>query len=375
MNLLIRLILFLIVLPLLFPANLSGQNKAPLHTESKLRWFNVEGLGVEGKGWTETKHFYDRLPAKAETIVRPPVWNLNKNSAGLSVRFLSNASEIYVRWSLRSPNLAMWHMPSTGVSGVDLYVKNQSIWRWLGIGRPEKPSANEQKIIGNLTAEKREYLLYLPLYNGVEAVEIGVSEKSVLEKAPSNSIENSKPIVFYGTSIVQGAVASRPGMAYPSILSRRLNKPAINLGFSGNGMMEPEVAVLLSEIEAEVFVIDCLPNLSKAEEVEARTPKLIEIIRKKRPDTPIILVENLIYPDALFEEVKRGKYQEKNAALKRTFQNLIKSGVKRLYYVSADNLIGADGEATVDGVHPTDLGFIRIADALEPVLKKAIKSR
>lgn len=340
-----------------------------------LRWHNLKDFGIEGKGWTDTKSFYDRLPAKAETIVRAPVWKLSQNSAGMSVRFVTDAGTIYARWTLRSPALALAHMAASGVSGVDLYVRENGVWRWIGIGEAMKPSINEYKLIANIAPQKREYQLYLPLYNGVEAVEIGLPEKATIEKAAAYPPEKSKPIVFYGTSIVQGAVASRPGMAYPAILGRRFSRPTINLGFSGNGRMEPEVAELVAELDAAVYVIDCLPNLSSGAEVAERTPKLIEIIRKKRPATPIILVENLAYPDAAFEQVKQKKYLDKNETLRRVYRDLRRSNFKNIYYVGGENLIGADGEATVDGIHPTDLGFMRIADVLEPILKKALRDK
>jgi lysophospholipase L1-like esterase len=266
-------------------------------------------------------------------------------------------------------------MPATGVSGLDLYVKDAGKWHWLGVGKPEKSSVNEQKLIANLKPEKREYLLYLPLYNGVESVEVGVPEKAFIEKAPAASPENTRPIVFYGTSIVQGAVASRPGMTYPSILSRRLNKPAINLGFSGNGRAETEMANLVAEIDAAVYVVDCLPNLSNRQEVEERVPGFLRILREKHPSTPIVLVENIVYADTPFEEIRNQRYREKNEALRRIYQNLIKSGFKRLYYVAGDKMLGFDSDATVDGTHPTDLGFFRIADVLEPFIKNALKSR
>ncbi|HEX8267078.1 MAG TPA: SGNH/GDSL hydrolase family protein [Pyrinomonadaceae bacterium] len=360
-----------VLLFLISPAN-AQETALP---QSNLRWYDLKDFGIEGKGWTETKSFYDRLPAKAEAIVREPVWKLSLNSAGMSVRFVTDAETIYARWKLRSPSLALAHMAASGVSGVDLYVKENGFWRWIGIGEAMKSSINEYKLIGNIAPQKREYQLYLPLYNGVESVEIGLPEKAAIEKAAPYPAKQAKPIVFYGTSIVQGAVASRPGMAYPAILGRGLQRPTINLGFSGNGRMEPEVAELLTEIDAAVYVIDCLPNLSTGAEVAERAPKLIEIIRKKRPATPIILVENLAYPNAMFEQIKQQKYLDKNQTLRRVYQNSIRSKFKNIYYVSGENLIGTDGEATVDGIHPTDLGFMRIADTLEPILKKALRSK
>ena len=338
-----------------------------------LKWLDIRDLTIEGKGWTETKSFYDRLPAKAENVVRSPVWNLAQNSAGISVRFVTDSSEISVRWKLRSAGLSLSNMPAMSVSGVDLYVKDKGKWRWAGVGKSEKFPVNEQKVIGNMTRRNREFMLYLPLYNGVESVEIGVSPDASVSKAVPFP-QNVKPILFYGTSIVQGASAARAGMAYPSILSRKINLPVINLGFSGNCKMEPELAELIGEIDASVYFIDCLPNLSNGEEVEAKASKFIEILRGKRPNTPIILVENIQYPDVFIEERKRQIFESKNKGLQNVYKNLLKSGAKRIYYIPSANLIGDDGEATIDGVHPTDLGFMRMANIFEPVLRRALKA-
>ena len=341
--------------------------------DSRVAWHEISNFGIEGKGWKDTANLYDRLPARAERIVRPEVWNLSQKSAGLSVRFITDASSISVRWKLRSTNLALPNMAAAAVSGVDLYVKEGRQWRWAGAARPDKPTINEKKIIENMTSVRREFRLYLPLYNGVDSVEIGVPAGASVMPAPAHP-RGQKPVVIYGTSIVQGASASRPGMAYAAILERRLDRPVINLGFSGNGKMESEVAELLTEVDASVYVIDCLPNLSSGNEVEARTPRLVEILRRAHPNTPIVLVENILYPDIFIEQNKQKIVKEKNAALLRVYRRLTASGIRNLHYINAERLIGDDGEATIDGIHPTDIGFIRIANVFEPVIKQILDS-
>lgn len=358
-----------LILTCLFVFSFSAHGQT--NNEIKINWHDARNFTIEGKGWSEAASFYDRLPAKAEKSVRPQIWKLAQNSAGISVGFITNADSISVRWKLRSPNLALPNMTAIAVSGVDLYVKEKGKWLWAGVGKPDKSSINEQKIIGNLLRRNREYKLYLPLYNGVESVEIGLPENASVSAAPAKQ-KNHKPVVFYGTSIVQGASASRAGMAYPAILGRRLNRSVINLGFSGNCKMETEVAELLAEIDAAAFFIDCLPNLSDKSEVEEKTPRLIEILRRERPRTPIILVENIKYPDVFIEERKSKIYQEKNAALRRVYNRLILSKTANLYYISSNNLIGEDTEATIDGVHPTDLGFMRMVAIFEPMLKSIL---
>jgi hypothetical protein len=349
-------------------AGLLGQ---AINQASALRWYNARGLTVEGKGWQETKHFYDRWPARAEGKVRAAVWNLGEDSAGLAIRFVTDATAICARWTLRRERIAMSHMPASGVSGVDLYVWTGTKWQWVGGGRPDKSPQDEKRLVGSLKPGRREYLLYLPLYNGVEELELGVPLEATVQPAPARP-DRLKPIVFYGTSIVQGGCASRPGMAYPAILGRRLGRPQINLGFSGNAWSEPEVAQFLAELDAALYVLDPLPNM-KEEWVAPRLEHFVRILRQAHPKTPIVLVENLAYADADLVEPRRDRSASANARLRELHRRLVRAGDKSLLYVSAAGLIGSDGEGTVDGTHPTDLGFQRMADALEPVLRRALK--
>ena len=338
---------------------------------ANLKWLYASELTVEGKGWSDTKSFYDRLPARAEKVVRPAVWNLSRDSTGMCVRFVTDSTTIAARWTLRKESLAMPHMPATGVSGLDLYVKEKGRWHWVANGRPLKK--DEQKtLVKGLKPGRREYLIYLPLYNGVEDVSVGVTTGAVFETA-SPRPGNVKPVVFYGTSITQGGCASRPGMAYPAILGRRLDCATINLGFSGNAHSEPEMAKVLAELDPSVFVLDPLPNMTP-EMVGERLEKFIRALRDARPATPIVLVENLEYRGADFVPVRREKVAAANAKLKEAYTRLAEAGQKKIFYVPMAKLLGDDTEATVDGSHPTDLGFMRMADAIEPTLRKAMKA-
>ncbi|MBN1292039.1 MAG: exo-alpha-sialidase [Candidatus Latescibacteria bacterium] len=339
-------------------------------------WYDVRHLNVEGRGWTDTKEFYDRLPARAESIVREPVWNLSRHSAGMCVRFVTDAPVIYARWSLRSENLDMPHMPATGVSGLDLYVKTgDGTWRWLANGRPVE-TTNRIQLISGIPPGEREYLLYLPLYNGVTSVEIGVEKNIDIAKADDYP-DRRKPILFYGTSITHGACASRPGMCYSALLGRWLNYPVINLGFSGNGRMESEMAELFAELDPSVYVLDCLPNIT-GDQVMERTEPFVRILRKAHPDTPIVLVEDRTYPNSFLIPGPRIRNVESRAALRKAYDRMTAAGVKNLYYLPGDKQIGEDGEGTVDNSHPNDLGFVRQSETfmtvLEPILYGTNKS-
>ncbi|MCA9058514.1 MAG: hypothetical protein KDA85_08445, partial [Planctomycetaceae bacterium] len=258
------------------------------------------------------------------------------------------------------------HMPATGVSGLDLYATDtDGTWRWVQVVRPTEQQM-KLAIASDLNPGPRDYAVYLPLYNGTEYLKIGVPQGCRFEPiAP----RKEKPIVFYGTSITHGACASRPGMPHPAILGRRLNRPVINLGFSGNGRMEAEVGQLLCELDPAVFVLDCLPNIGAAE-VTARTVPLVHQLRAARPDVPIVLVEDRTYGYSWIMKSRQDRNDTSRAALQVEYQKLLDAGVTGLHYISGESLL--DGDDTTDGSHPSDLGFERHANAFEPVLRKAI---
>jgi len=334
----------------------------------KYQWKEASELGLENQGWKDTLSPYDRLSSKAEKIVRPPVWELSRNSSGLACRFITDSPEIHASWILTSPNLALPHMPATGVSGLDLYARDdKGTWKWVSNGRPSA-QANKAMLASGLPKGKREYLLYLPLYNGVKELKIGVVKTALFDKASPRPTHLAKPIVYYGTSIAQGGCASRPGMAHTNILHRMLERPVINLGFSGNGTLDSEFVPLFAEIDAAVYVLDCLPNLDPKRITERLEPFVIAL-RKAKPLTPILLVEDRTYTNASILLGVRQKNDANRKAHSEAVQRLKDRGITGLFLQPGEPLMGEDGEATVDGSHPTDLGFLRQAQVMLPTLK------
>jgi len=340
--------------------------------EDGIDWYNVQDWGVEGRGFSETKSYFDRLPAKAEGVVRKAVWGLSLHSAGMSSRFNTDSRDLHVRYRLKSARVAMPHMPATGVSGVDLYGTNKAgADRWISVSRPSAQDVNYKWVTGIDPPGRngRLYTAYLPLYNGVEKMEVGVRSGSRFAPiAP----RKKGTIVFYGTSIMHGACASRPGMALPAILGRWYNRPVINLGFSGNGMLELELADLLGELDASVYCIDCLPNLIP-DLVQQRTIPFIERLRKHKPETPILMVEDRTYTNAPFYQRSRDRHAGSRGAFRSGFNTLKKAGDKNLHYLEGKDLLGSDGEAATDGSHPNDLGFMRYAEHYKVALDQIIK--
>ncbi len=334
----------------------------------EIAWADVRDWGLEGRGFADTAKYFDRLPGRAESVVRDAVWSLSRHSAGMMVRFRTDATQIHVDYSVTSSRLAMPHMPATGVSGLDLYAEDeQGNWKWVAVVAPSEQSTNKV-VVSGLRPGTRNYAIYLPLYNGTEHLRAGVPRGAQFTPIAPRT---QAPIVFYGTSITHGACASRPGMPHPAILGRRLNRPVINLGFSGNGQMELEVGGFLQELDAAVYVIDCLPNM-KAEEVRARAVPLVRQLRTARPDTPIVLVEDRSYSGSWLIDGQRERNHSSRVALREEYQRLLDSGVDGLSYIDGEGLLGEDRDDTTDGSHPSDLGFFRHADAMEPVLRKAL---
>jgi len=329
---------------------------------------------VEGQAWSkEVKSFYDRLPARAEKTVRNEVWELSQNSAGLSLRFRSNANEIIVKYVV-GEELQFPHMPATGVSGVDLYAKNSDgKWLWCA-GRFSFGDTIVYRYKGMLSKDEYEnpfdYTLYLPLYNSVKWLEINVPDSSLFTPLPSRK---EKPILVYGTSIAQGGCATRPGLAWTNILGRKLDRPVINLGFSGNGRLEKELIDLITEVDAKLYVLDCLPNLSPENigELKKKIVESVKELKSKRPDIPVLLTNHDGYTD---EEINPGSKEETNilnTVQKQEFDSLTTAGTKDIYLLTK-NEIGQDIETMVDGTHPNDIGMMRYADAYEKKIRAII---
>lgn len=324
---------------------------------------------LEGCAWPgELENFYDRLPLRSKASVRKDIWDLSKHTAGLQLRFQTNAPEIIIKYTVGG-GLQMPHMPATGVSGVDLYSKSiDGTWQWAA-GKYNFGDTITYRFTQLATQDQhvktREYTLYLPLYNSVKWLEISMPEESIFKPIP---VRKDKPILAYGTSIAQGGCASRPGLAWTNILGRKLERTVINLGFSGNGRMETELIELMVEVDAGMYILDCLPNMLGASVPGALLKKKlvdgIRLLQNKRKGVPILLTEHDGYTDEYVNQKRKKEYSDANIALKEVYDSLTKSGIKDLYILTKE-AINQDIETMVDGTHPNDIGMMRYADAYE----------
>jgi len=366
----IKRFLFAAAVAVLFWSPSSAQEKAVVYHDASA--FPLYGKCVEA-----TSARYERLPKEFEGVVRKSMWDLGRNSAGLYIRFRSNSTQIRARWRSLSPRQYMPHMADVGDSGLDLYILTEKDgWRFAGSGFEWGGRDKEVKnktMVSNMEPSMREYMLYLSLYNGISSLEIGVDEGAVIEAPSIDSPRSDRPIVMYGTSILQGGCASRPGMAFTAILGRKLDREIINLGFSGNAWLDYEIAEYITRAQnPALIVLDYVPN-STAEMIDERGERFFRIVRQAFPDVPVIFVEDPTFPHTRFDRNMLEEVTSKNEAQKALYRRLKKAGEKKLYYVDTEGMIGDDGEATVDGIHLTDLGMMRYVDKLYPVMRKALR--
>jgi lysophospholipase L1-like esterase len=267
----------------------------------------------------------------------------------------------------------MPHMPATGVSGLDLYSKNiDGKWQWAA-GIFSFGDTITYKFSNLVTNDRhvknRDYTLYLPLYNSVKWMEISVPQTTLFTPLPPHI---DRPIVVFGTSIAQGGCATRPGLAWSSILSRKLDLPLINLGFSGSGKLDSPVIDLIAELDAKLYVLDCLPNMvakdCSEEELYKRLVAAIGQLKAKKPGIPILLTEHDGYSEEEMNPAHKKLYSDANKVLKIVFDSLITAGVKNIHMLSKEK-IKQDIESMVDGTHPNDIGMMNYANAYEKKIR------
>ena len=358
---------------------------------SDLKYYDPRDLNlpVIGRGFADcvrpndtiSDGFYTRLPTDMQNV-REALWDLGQNSAGIAIRFRTNSRAIGAQWEPLN-NFGMSHMTPTGVKGLDLYALIDGQWQFAGIAQPNgKKSRN--MIVKKMDGQTREYLLYLPLYDGIKSLKIGVDSTATIEMPqvndllpvnPATAAKEDLPIVFYGTSITQGGCATRPGMAFPAIIERKLHKETINLGFSGNGRMDKIMADKIASIPASAYVIDCIENCTY-QIVKDSTEYFIRTIAEANPDTPIFMVSAYYLPAMYLDTQWKADAMKENELWREFCEKLRKEGYKNIKYIDVfthgnmkKNPLGPDFEGCVDGIHFTDMGFARMAEFLLKYLK------
>jgi hypothetical protein len=329
-----------------------------------------EPFKLAGFEWIQEDDVYRRLPVRPDWDIRDAVDQLANHTAGGQIRFRSNSKKILLRVELREKS-GMYHMPATGQSGFDLYIKDGEVQRYVKTTRfPVDSITYQVELLNSDVKQMRDVTLNFPLYNGVNSVLVGIEAQSSVRRPEKFSLPGK--FVIYGTSITQGGCVARPGMAYSNILSRKLDVAFVNLGFSGNGRGEPALAHLINQISGTSFIIlDYEANAGHT--IFETLDPFVTILREKHPDTPILIMSKIRYASAPV-----GSPEDRTLMNRRDFQkNLVEerrlAGDGNIYFLDGSTVLGDDyDECTVDGSHPTDLGSARIAYALLTAIEEIL---
>ncbi len=316
---------------------------------------------IQGKALTNANE-YHRLDTVNYPNIPSEVKRLLTHPTGLFVSFKTNSEVISAKWCVTDKKVSL-NMTAIANKGLDLYIKRNGKWQFAGVGKPSK-TCSEDKIVENMDNSEKECLLYLPIWDEVKELQIGVARDAFIEELPNPF---QKRILIYGSSIVHGASASRSGMPYPARLSRSTGLNFINLGLSGAAKMEYPVADMVAGITADAYILDCVPN-SSPEEIKERTAYLVTSIRNKQATAPIIIVQSIIREHGYWNKNVGNRVKAQNEQIAKEFNTLQKQGLKNLYFITADDLLGKEHDATVDGTHPNDLGFDKMIEKLQPAI-------
>lgn len=324
-----------------------------------------EPFEICGFPWFDTEKRFVRIPQGKLDQFNDNLKELALHTAGGMLRFRSDSRKIMFEAEILNSG-DMSHMPRTGSSGFDFYVGTGKHGRFVKVAMPESGSTSCSCVIEGLSGRMHDWKINFPLYNGVKSIKIGLEEGSKLEKPRPFSLQ--QPVLFYGSSITQGGCASRPGNAYTHIIGRWLDSAIINLGFSGNAKGEPEMAQLIASLDISAFVMDYDHNAPDVEHLEKTHQAFFDIVRSKKPGLPIILVSKPDFDNDVKVSARRREI------IMSTYKAAIKQEDSNVYFIDGQKLFGrTDRDAcTVDTCHPNDLGFMRMAKVIYPVVKKAL---
>ncbi|RDW22476.1 hypothetical protein CWR48_00380 [Oceanobacillus arenosus] len=329
---------------------------------------------VNGFAWFDKEKEYRRMPKHSVMELPICVDELANCTSGGQIRFKTDSTKLLLKTRL-SGVADIGHMAATGQSGFDIYIGEPGKQHYLATAIPPIHEKTYEAMLWDFTStssELREVTINLPLYQGIEELLIGIEPDAIIE-APTSYISNKRAL-FYGTSITQGGSASRPGMSYTNILSRRFQLEFINLGFSGSGKGEREVALTIRDIENPAcLVIDYEANVTP-DEYEKTLVSFIEIYREQHPLVPIMVMSRIphaldILPEQNLETMRRRNHS------KKVVDQFKQNGDSHIVFVDGSKLLGMRWhEGTVDGVHPNDYGFMKMANGLEAPLWSMLKS-
>lgn len=338
----------------------------------KVRYYNAAELNVIGKPIPTSKDF-TRIDTSAYKFNDKVIEEYACHSTGLAVLFATDSPMIKARWVTSEKN-ASDNMTAIAQKGLDLYIRQDGEWVFAGVGRPDMASGpdfdvHEGTIVKSMAPGRKECLMYLPLYDRLDSLFIGVEEGAYVEP-----LENpfKHRIVVKGSSVTHGLAASRPGMSYAARFGRDNGFYCFNLGFSGLSKLQKEYAEYLADIEdVDAFIFDAFSNPS-AEVIHENFDRFVDIIRASHPETPLIFMQTERRESRNFDTWREDFETKKQAAAEEEIRERMKTD-RHIYFIPSDDFLGHDHIATSDGSHPTDLGFTRMLDSISPKILKILR--
>lgn len=340
----------------------------------ELRYEDALKFRMINKGFSNdvTPTPYDRYPAVLKDSVPSGLWKTALNSAGLAIRFSTDSRTIAARYVLTGGG-SMNHMTDTGKKGLDLYALESDGWHFVNSYKPAPGKEQDGVIVKNMDGSRRDYMLYLPLYDGVASLEIGVDAESSLTAPVADSPRGDKGrIVMYGSSIMQGGCACRPGMCSTNMIQRALDVECVNIGNSGQAKMYTPMANMLASMDNVLaYVLDPVPNCTP-EQCDTLTYNFVKTVIESHPGVPVLMVEGPFYPKGNYDLEHGEMLRARNLMFRKRYLELKKEYPHSVFWVPSEGLQALDDEGTVDSCHLTDYGFRAYADVLIPYIRKAV---
>ena len=290
-------------------------------------------------------------------------------STGIAVAFSTNSQNIHAKWNTISRHTVGSNTTSIVHSGLDLYILDNGVWRYAGSGRPKQNNTvHEFSLVKDMVEGEKRCLVYLPTFNGLTSLEIGIDDEATIKPIPSPF---KHKIIFVGSSLTHGASASRPGVTYVARTGRMLNAEVPNIGLSGKCKLDDYYADIVCDSKADAFVFDAFSNSTK-QDIDNRLYNFVKRITKAHPNTPMIFLQTEKRDIGYFNLSARKRNVDQRGAAEQWMSQICKE-FKNVYFVNPGIYIGDDGEATIDGTHLNDLGVQRTVEVIVPKLKKILK--
>ena len=311
---------------------------------------------------------FKRLPDEVANTVNKGVAGLAYHTAGGRVRFSTDSDYVAIRAEM--PKIGrMPHFALTGSSAFDLYVDDPQtgITRFYKEFRPAVDFTGGYESIVRFGEKKlRHFTVHFPSYSRVRNLQIGLQQGAALGEGMQ--YRNDTPVVYYGSSITQGGCASRPGNSYQNVIAQRMGLDYINLGFSGSGKGEPEIAEYMASLDMMAFVCDYDANAPTVEHLWGTHLPLYQAVRAKHPDIPYIMISR-VHVDRNYADTL-----ERRDVIIDTYRYAREQGDRNVYFIDGESVFRGKyaNMCTVDGCHPNDLGFALMADAIGATLERAM---